>query len=76
MPDYGRHVAEQVARLGRQHPLVRTQYFNEELASADGLFNPARLALMQGEHAEQFSPAARSTVCAHAGCGWGGSGPP
>jgi hypothetical protein len=56
VPEYGKHVAEQVARLGRQHPLVRTQYFNEELASADGLFNQARLALMQGEHAEQFTP--------------------
>jgi hypothetical protein len=56
VPDYGRHVTEQVARLGRQHPLVCTQYFNEELATADGLFTPTRLALMQGEHAEQFSP--------------------
>jgi hypothetical protein len=56
VPDYGRHVAEQVARLGRQHLMVRTQYFNEEIAGADGLFNPARLALMQGEHGEQFSP--------------------
>jgi hypothetical protein len=56
VPDYGKHVAEQVARLGRQHLMVRTQYFNEEIASADGLFNPARLALMQGEHGEQFSP--------------------
>jgi hypothetical protein len=56
VPDYGRHVAEQVARLGRQHLMVRTQYFNEEIAAADGLFNPARLALMQGEHREQFSP--------------------
>ena len=56
VPEYGQHVAEQVARLGRQHPLVRTQYFNEEIAGADGLFNPARLALMQGEHREQFSP--------------------
>jgi hypothetical protein len=56
VPEYGRHVAEQVARLGRQHPLVRTQYFNEEIGSVDGLFNPARRALMQGEHAEQFGP--------------------
>ena len=72
VPDYGRHVAEQVTRLGRQHPLIRTQYFNEELAAADGLFNPARLALMQGEHSEQFAPLPGSSVCAHAGCGWGG----
>jgi len=56
VPEYGRHVAEQVARLGRQHPLVRTQYFNEELAATDGLFNSSRLALMQGQHAEQFEP--------------------
>jgi hypothetical protein len=56
VPEYGKHVAEQVARLGRQHPLIRTQYFNQELAAVDGLFNPARLALMQGEHPGQFSP--------------------
>ncbi len=26
VPEYGRHVAEQVAKLGRNHPMVRTQY--------------------------------------------------
>ena len=30
--------------------------YDGEIARADGLFNPARLALMQGEHREQFSP--------------------
>ena len=71
-----RHVAEQVARLGRQHPLVRTQYFNEELAAADGLFNPSRLALMQGDHAEQFSPLPGRLYALTAGRGWRGSGQP
>jgi hypothetical protein len=31
VPAYGKFVAEQVARLGRGHPLVKTQYFSEEI---------------------------------------------
>ncbi|MGA9397170.1 MAG: hypothetical protein WBV22_02825 [Anaerolineaceae bacterium] len=58
VPEYGKHVAEQVARLGRNHPMVRTQYFNEEINGAGGLFDAARRALMQGEHPEQFAPQA------------------
>jgi len=60
VPEYGVHVAGQVARLGRQHLMVKTQYFNEEIAGTGGLFNPARLAMLQGEHAEQYAPLAGS----------------
>jgi hypothetical protein len=31
VPAYGKFVAEQIRLLGRDHPLVRTQYFSEEL---------------------------------------------
>ena len=31
---YGKYVARQVEKLGRQHPLVKTQYFNEEIDAA------------------------------------------
>ncbi len=58
VPAYGDFVQTQIARLGRQHPLVKTQYFSEEIQTLDKLFSPARLALLQGEHAPQISPQA------------------
>jgi len=61
VPAYARHVAEQVARLGRWHPLVRTQYFCEEIDGEAGMFPPARLALMRGSHAPLDAPEAGKT---------------
>jgi len=47
VPEYGRFVAEQVARLGRDHPMVRTQYFCEELETGGrAMFPPERLERM------------------------------
>ncbi len=48
---YGRFVAEQTARLGRDHPLVRTQFFSEEIDAEGGMFPPARRDVMHGRHA-------------------------
>lgn len=48
VPAYGRFVANQVARLGRNHPGVRTQYFSEELDENSGMFPLGRQALMRG----------------------------
>jgi hypothetical protein len=53
---YGRHVAGQVAALGRQNPMVKTQYFNETIDAQAGMFTPARLALMTGDQPEQSAP--------------------
>lgn len=53
---YGQFVAEQVARLGREHPMVRTQYFSEDIDAAGGLFPPERLALIYGGHGAQILP--------------------
>ena len=50
VPAYGVFVAEQVSRLGRNHPLVKTQYFSEEIDGEGGMFDLARQALMQGNH--------------------------
>lgn len=48
-PAYQAYVAEQVARLGRSHPLVRTQYFCEELEMGGrAMFPPERLERMRG----------------------------
>lgn len=56
VPAYGRFVAEQIARFGRHHPLVRTQFFSEELVDSAGMFPPARRSLMQGSHPPHSSP--------------------
>lgn len=50
VPAYGQFVDEQVRRLGRTHPMVRSQFFSEEIDFAGGLFPASRLGLMQGSH--------------------------
>jgi hypothetical protein len=56
VPAYGRFVAEQAARLGRNSPMVRSQFYSEEIDAGGGMFPPARLALMQGSHPAQEAP--------------------
>jgi hypothetical protein len=56
--DYARFVEGQVARLGRNHPAVRTQFFSEEIGAKNALFSPEQLAMAQGEHAWQEGPRA------------------
>ena len=57
VPAYRAFVNAQVTRLGRLHPLVRTQFFSEEIDAEGGLFTRQRLALMQGSHPAQDKPA-------------------
>ena len=47
-PSYGRFLEEKVARLGRDHPIVASEYFNEPIDGHSGLFDERRLALMGG----------------------------
>lgn len=56
VPAYARHVENEVARLGRHHPLIRTQYFLEEIDAEAGLFPAHRQALMRGQHQRQEDP--------------------
>lgn len=56
VPPYGAFVAGQVATLGRNNPMVRTQFFCEEIDAEGGLFNPERQAIMQGTHPAQAAP--------------------
>jgi hypothetical protein len=51
-------VNEQVSRLGRNNPLVRTQYFSEEIDSEGGMFPLCRRMLMLGSHSIQKEPLA------------------
>ena len=57
-PLYARHVADEIKKLGRNHPLVRTQYFCEEIDAQVGMFNAARRALMQADQPGHDSPVA------------------
>jgi hypothetical protein len=56
VPPYGNFVADQVARLGRNHPMVRTQYYSEQIDAEGGLFPPERLALIYGTHPPLIEP--------------------
>ena len=56
VPAYGKFVDEQVRKLGRTHPMVKTQYFSEEIDAEGGLFPPERCAMMKGKHKPLFEP--------------------
>lgn len=56
VPAYGLFVDDQIARLGRNHPFVRSQFFSETVSFEGGLFNTARLGLMSGSHEPLDAP--------------------
>ncbi len=56
VPAYGMFVAAQVAKTGRQNPLIKTQFFSEEIDGEGGMFAAYRLALMQGSHSPADNP--------------------
>lgn len=49
-PAYGTFVDAEVKRLGRDHPLIKTQYFLELLPNAGRMIKRELLRLMAGEH--------------------------
>lgn len=55
---YGEYVDKEIAKHGRQHPLIKTQYFCERIDAQAGMFNTARLALMKGDQPAQEEPTA------------------
>jgi hypothetical protein len=56
VPAYAKYVAEQVAKLGRNHPLVKTQYYSQEITAEGGMFPPERRRLMRGDHSRLVEP--------------------
>ncbi len=56
VPAYGNFVADQVARLGRNNPMVRTQFFSEEIDAESGMFPAARRSLLYGPQPAQEKP--------------------
>ena len=55
-PLYGAYVQAERDRLGEAHPMFKTQYLLETIASEGRLFSPAQLAQMRGDHARRHSP--------------------
>jgi len=55
-PHYLEFVQSQVQLKGRQHPTVRTEFFNEPVDVAAGLFPRRRRGLMQGGHPRLSAP--------------------
>ncbi len=53
-PKYGIFLAGKIERLGRKHPIVASEYFNEPLGGDSRLFDRRRLALMRGDHRRGF----------------------
>ena len=58
-PPYGKFVDSELKKLGREHPLVKTQYFCERIDAQTGMFNARRLALIQGDQEPQETPQPR-----------------
>jgi hypothetical protein len=58
VPAYGQFVDHEITKLGREHPLVKTQYFCERIDAQAGMFNAERRALMQGDQPAQEQPQA------------------
>ena len=56
VPAYKRFVEQQIRKMGRDHPMVRTQYFCEEITDQTALFTPERIEKMKGTHAPQDFP--------------------
>ena len=56
VPAYARFVSQEIAKHGRGHPFIKTQFYSEEIDAECGMFPPARLALTQGSHPYQDSP--------------------
>jgi len=56
VPAYGLFVAGQVANMGRNHPMVKSQFYSEEIDSEGTLFSAARIALIKGDHLPQTKP--------------------
>lgn len=56
VPAYAEFVRAEVAKRGREHPLIKTQFFCETIEAQAGMFPPARLMLMRGDHPRQETP--------------------
>lgn len=70
-PAYWAYVESEVRRLGRQHPLIKTQYFLEELENRGRLLSETQLRQMMGEHERKEERGTESIIVA--GLDWAGA---
>ena len=56
VPAYAGFLDAEIKHLGRNHPILRTQYFCEEIDAQVGMFNAARRLLMQADRPPMSSP--------------------
>lgn len=55
VPAYKSFVMGEVAKMGREHPTIKTQYYSEEI-DAEGSFIQNARALMAGDHEKREEP--------------------
>jgi hypothetical protein len=58
---YGQFLANKIEKLGRRHPIVASEYFNEPVDGQGQMFDGRRLSLMKGDYGRQTQPSARSS---------------
>ena len=56
VPAYGAFVAGQIANMGRNHPMVKSQFYSEEIDAEGTFFSAARISLIHGNHPPQVIP--------------------
>ncbi len=56
VPSYAAFLKGEIENLGRNNPIVRSQYFCEEIDAQLGMFTPARRALMVGDQPSHADP--------------------
>lgn len=70
-PAYWAYVEGEVRRLGRQHPLIRTQYFLEELENRGRLLSETQLRQVMGDHTRKEERESEGIIVA--GLDWAGA---
>lgn len=70
-PAYLEYVLAEVRRLGRQHPLIKTQYYLEELADKGRMLSVQQLRQMVGEHERKDARTNEGIIVA--GLDWAGA---
>jgi hypothetical protein len=61
-PAYAEFVSKEVARMGREHPLIKSQYFCETVDSETGMFPEGLLVSISAPHPDPLPEGARGTT--------------
>ncbi len=56
VPAYAAYLERKIAEHGRNHPIIRTQFFGETIEAQSGMFNPARILRLVASGAGSDSP--------------------